>query len=1053
MTSPGLAGRLAGAFVRSKLTPLLVLASLLVGGLAVVQLPREEEPQIHVPFFDILVPFPGAGAREVDERVVHVGERRLWEIPGVEYVYSTAEPNMALFIVRFKVGTDPDDAFTRLSAKVSANLDDLAPGAGRPVVKPRSLDDVPILAVTLAGPDPLALRRAAATLRQAVSAIPDVSETTLIGGRRRQFLVHLDPVRLAARRLTPLEVAGLLEAANVRLPAGHTVPDGPAVAVETDGHIRTAEDLRRVVLSVSGGRPVLLRDVARVTDGVDEDETGVLFASGPAGAPQPAVTLAVSKRRGANAAVVSRAALDRIARLRGEALPPGTTLTITRDNGQTAKDKSDELLFHMALATLSVTLLIALALGPREALVVLVAVPVTLALTLFIYYLSGYTLNRITLFALIFSIGILVDDAIVVVENIHRHYALRDGRPLARLAVDAVAEVGNPTLLATWAVIAAIVPMAFVRGLMGPYMRPIPVGASAAMLFSVAVAFIVSPWAFTHLLEFWKPRPAEHAPHETALDKLYRRGMGRLLDHGPSRTAYLAGVVALLAGAILLLPLKRVVVKMLPFDNKDEFDVVLNMPEGASLPQTRSAALDMVAALRALPEARHLTAYMGTAGPYNFNGLVRHYFLRQRPHQANILVNLAPRRDRRRQSHAVAAQARDILAPIARAHGARFQVAEVPPGPPVLSTLVWEIYGPDAARRDAFALELRNLLDQTPGVTDVDSYVPSPQPRDTLALNREKATLNGIPPARVAETVSLALHGRSIGLAHVEDEKEPVDIRLRLPPSLRRDLEPLRTLRLLSRNGALLTLGELTAVRRQTVDPPAYRKNLLPVSYVIADVAGPRESPVYALLDLRPKIARLAEEKGFPARQYFARTPADGNEQAVKWDGEWQITHDVFLDLGLAFALVLVLIYILVVGWFGSFTAPLVIMAPIPLTLVGILPAHWGMGAYFTATSMIGFIAGAGVVVRNSIILVDFIQLRLREGMPLREAVIDAGAVRFRPMLLTAAAVVVGAGVILFDPIFQGLAVSLMAGEVASTFLSRTAVPVLYYLLARRSPR
>ncbi|MFH1725007.1 MAG: efflux RND transporter permease subunit [Elusimicrobiota bacterium] len=1047
----GLAGGLAQAFIRSKLTPLIIIGSLLLGAFALANLPREEEPQIDVPMFDIYVPFPGASAKEVEERVVDVGERKLWEIPGVEYIYTTAERGFALFIVRFEVGTDPEEAMTRVYTKTFANIDLLSRGASQPLIKPRLIDDVPILSLTLwsRSKGPLALRRSAAALRQEISAVDDVSDIEIIGGRRRQLLVHLDPDKLAQRRLTPLEVAAMVQASNQRLPAGHYNKAGKAVLVETDAFIRSAEDLRRVVLGVSQGRPVLLGHVARITDGPDEDETSVLFGSRGSDERYPAVTLSVSKRRGANATRVADHALERVESVRASGALRDVEITVTRNYGETAKHKSDELIFHMWLATLSVTALIALTLGLREAFVVLIAIPVTLSLTLLIYFLSGYTLNRITLFALIFSIGILVDDAIVVIENIHRHYVMRDGRSLWQLSVDAVDEVGNPTFLATWTVIAAILPMAFVRGLMGPYMRPIPVGASVAMLFSLGVAFIVSPWAFARLLDLFKPRG--HAEHEEGrLDKLYRRFMHALLQSARLRWAYLAGVLALLAASVSLVYFKAVTVKMLPFDNKDEFEVVLTMPEGTGLGKTRQAASEIGDYLRSVPEVRHVTEYAGAAAPFNFNGLVRHYYMRTRPHHADILVNLAGRKERKRQSHDITKAVRPRIHEIARAHKARVQVAEVPPGPPVLSTLVFEIYDPDPERRTSFARELRKLLEEeSEGITDVDTYVPDPQPLDRLRVDMQKATLNGIPPVRVAETVSLALHGYTAGLAHVEGENEPVEIRLRLPESRRRDLSAVESIGLLSRNGTLIRLRELTERQETEADQPIYHKNLQPVAYVIADVSGKQESPVYAIMSLRGRIDELARESGIALRQYYARQPESSLESAMKWDGEWHITYEVFRDLGIAFALVLILMYVLIVAWFRSFLIPLVIMTPIPLTLVGILPGHWGMGAFFTATSMIGFIAGAGIVVRNSIILVDFIHLRLAEGMPLEEAVVDAGAVRFRPMLLTAAAVVVGAGVILFDPIFQGLAISLIAGEVASTLLSRTSVPILYYVYGR----
>ncbi len=1050
----GPAGRLAQAFVRSKLTVLIALAAVALGALAVVRLPREEEPQISVPMFDVMVPMPGASAREVEEQLVAVGERKLMEIPGVEYVYSSAQAGGAFFIVRFKVGTNPEDATTRVFAKTAANMELLAPGASQPLVKPRSIDDVPILALTLSGGlAPQGLRRAAAELRRVISTVDDVSDIEILGGRRRRFSVYFDPAALARRRMSPLDLAERLRAANSRLPLGAVNAPDRALKAEVDASIRSADDLKSVVLGTSDGGPVRVGDVARVVDGPDDDEREVLVYGGAAlgaagAAPEQAVTVQVSKRRGANATAVSRAALARVEDFR-KTLPPALKIAVTRDYGETAKSKSDELLFHMLLATLSVTLLVAVALGLREALVVLIAVPVTLALTLMVYWLLGYTLNRITLFALIFSIGILVDDAIVVVENIHRHFAMGDGRPLWKVAVDAVDEVGNPTLLATWAVIAAILPMAFVGGLMGPYMRPIPVGASFAMLFSVFIAFVVSPWAFVKILSWWPPAASHGRVEESRLDRLYRGVMGRLLDDGRARAAFLAATGLLLAAALALVPLKAVVIKMLPFDDKDDFEVVLNMPEGASLGATREAVDEMSARLRALPETQRVVAYLGLGAPYNFNGLVRHYFLRTAPDQADLVVQLTPK-GRRRQSHAIARSIRAEIAGIARRRGARVQVAEVPPGPPVLSTLVFEVYGPDAGKRADFALRLKDLLEKTPEITDVDTYVPDKEPLDRLVVDREKATLNGIAPAQVAMAARASLAGLSLDLAHVETEREPVDIRLRLPAELRRTLDGVRSVPLISRAGAPVALGALTKTVRLTQDATIHHKNLRPVSYVIADVGGRTESPVYALLALKPRIDALAKEMGIDLETFYTRLPDDPAKPALKWDGEWQITYEVFRDMGAAFALVLLLIYALVVAWFESFTVPLVIMAPIPLSLVGILPAHWAMGAFFTATSMIGFIAGAGIVVRNSIILVDFVELRRREGLSLRDAVIDAGDVRFRPMLLTAAAVVCGAGVILFDPIFQGLAVALMAGEVASTLLSRVAVPVLYYMLQKR---
>jgi multidrug efflux pump subunit AcrB len=727
-------------------------------------------------------------------------------------------------------------------------------------------------------------------------------------------------------------------------------------------------------------------------------------------------------------------------------------ISITRNYGETAKDKSDELLKHLLLATISVTLLIALALGWRESGVVLLAIPVTLALTLAVFYLYGYTLNRVTLFALIFSIGILVDDAIVVVENVVRHFRLPEncGRPLSRVAVEAVDEVGNPTILATFTVIAAILPMAFVRGLMGPYMRPIPVGASAAMLFSLAVAFVVSPWAALRLLRHYGRTSTQSHGTEGFMTRMYRRVMNSLITDARRRLFFLAGIVLLLLAACALVLFKLVHVKMLPFDNKSEFQVIIDMPDGTTLEQTTRVAQALSAYLVKQPEVLNYQIYSGTSGPYNFNGLVRHYFMRRHPNQADIQVNLLSRHERSTQSHEIVRRMRPELQKIAQTFGARIKVSEVPPGPPVLETLVAEVYGPDYQGQIQVAEQIKRIFQQTPGVVDVDWYVEDAQPKYEMRVDLEKAALHGVSAADVTETVQTALGGASAGLLHVPDAREEIPILVRLERADRSSIESLSSIKLPTVAGGQVSLGEVTNIKQSTIDNSVYRKNMQPVVYVTGDVGGEEESPVYAILKMNQAIDKLRLPAGYGLKRYNAVQPDSTERYSMKWDGEWHITIEVFRDLGLAFAAVLVLIYVLVVGWFGSYRIPLIIMAPIPLTLVGILPAHALMGAFFTATSMIGFIAGAGIIVRNSIILVDFIELRRSHGVPLAQAVVDAGAIRFRPMLLTAAAVVVGASVILFDPIFQGLAISLMAGEVASTLLSRMAVPVLYYLSERK---
>ena len=1058
------AGRIARAFIDSKLTPLLILTALLLGALSVWQTPREEEPQIVVPMLDVFVQMPGASAEEVAQRVSTPMEKLLREVPGVEYVYSISHPGVSLLIVRFYVGTKQEDAVVRTYNKLYSNFDRVAPGVSPPVIKSRSIDDVPIMALTLWGKnyDSYRLRRIAGELEYSLKEIDDVSETQIIGGQPRTVRVVLDTERLAAYGLTPGAVVDRLQQTNTRGQVGSFARDNREFQVEAGLFFSKLDDLRAVVLGTHAGRPVYLRDVAeKLEDGPAEPDNYVVFANGRAtsasgaGAEYPAVTITLAKRRGTNATFISERVLQKLDSLRGFLLPRDLNVTITRNYRETAKDKSNELLKHLFIATLSVTLLVALALGWRESGVILLAVPVTLALTLAIFYLYGYTLNRVTLFALIFSIGILVDDAIVVVENIIRHFRLPEcrGRPLAEIAAEAVEEVGNPTILATFAVIAAILPMAFVRGLMGPYMRPIPVGASAAMMFSLIVAFVVSPWAALRLLG----RGACHRElHESEgwTTKLYRRLMNPLIQVPRLRWLFLGGIVVLLLAAIAFIPLEWVRVKMLPFDNKSEFQVIIDMPDGTPLEQTTHVAQALGTYLAHQPEVTNYQIYSGSSGPYNFNGLVRHYYLRHQPNQADIQVNLVSRHDRKVQSHEIARRIRPELVKIAEPFGARIKVAEVPPGPPVLETLVAEVYGPDQKGQLQLASQVKKIFRTTPGVVDVDWYVEDPQTKYNLKVDPDKAALHGISAADVTRTLQIGLGGASAGLLHDPQSREDIPIEVRLARADRSGIENLQELKLPTPDGSQIALQEITNLHQTTIDTSVYRKNLQPVVYVTGDVAGEEESPVYAIMKMSDAIDKINLPDGYGVKQYTGTgttMPERSDHFSMKWDGEWHITVEVFRDLGLAFAVVLILIYVLVVGWFGSFKTPLVIMAPIPLTLVGILPAHTLMGAFFTATSMIGFIAGAGIIVRNSIILVDFIELRRSQGMPLEEAVVDAGAVRFRPMLLTAAAVVVGASVILFDPIFQGLALSLMAGEVASTVLSRMAVPVLYYLSQHKS--
>ena len=1062
----GFAGKLAAIFATSKLTPIIVLASILLGVFSILMLPREEEPQINVPMIDVFSALPGATPAEIENRLTRPLEKLLWEIPGVEYLYSTSSPGRSVIIVRYKVGTEIEPALVRLNQRLHANLDRLPLGAAAPLVKPRTIDDVPVLALTFssAAHDHLALRRLAQHVDDAIKTIPQVAETTLIGGVRRAVRVQLDPTALAARGLTVAQVTPALQAANRQLQSGSRPFNNTEFLLETGAFLRDSADVGSVVIGTQATVPIYLRDVATISDSAEEAADVVLHGSAATDL-EAAVTLSLAKRPGANAIDVVSAALAKVDTLRGTLLPADVTVTVTRDYGHTAAEKSNELLLHMGIAVFGVAILILLFLGWRESLVVLLAIPATLALTLLVFYLYGYTLNRITLFALIFSIGILVDDAIVVVENIVRHMRLpgADKKSLGDIALAAVDEVGNPTILATWAVIAAILPMAFVGGLMGPYMRPIPIGSTAAMLFSIVIAFTVTPWAAIRVLRRRAASLAgaaadhDHAPSDW-FTRLYHRIMEPLLDRARWRWTFLAGIVGLLVVSVAFVLFGAVTIKMLPFDNKSEFQIVLKTPEGTTLEQTTRIATEMAAALRSEPEIRDYQIYAGTAAPFNFNGLVRHSFLRRGPNVADIQVNLVGKAERSDQSHAIAKRIRPRVAAIAKKYGAAVAVAEVPPGPPVLQSIVAEIYGPSEPQRLALATAVRAIIERAPGAVDVDWFVEADQPKIRYLIDREKAALHGVSVAAINQTLALATQGATVDLLHLPAEREDLPIIVEVPARDR--AQPAAVLALnvradLNPAAPLSPLSELVHIERTTGERNLYRKNLKPVTYVTADIAGVVESPAYALFNIHREIQKL-DARTFGAVDaelpiYHLNQPFNDLAPALKWDGEWHITLEVFRDLGLAFAAVLVLIALLMVGWFKSYVTPLVVMAAIPFSLIGILPAHWAMGAFFTATSMIGFMAGAGIVVRNSIILVDFIELRRAHGLSLRDAVVEAGAVRFRPMLLTALAVVIGASVILADPIFQGLAISLMAGEIASLLISRMAVPVLYFMSHQRT--
>jgi multidrug efflux pump subunit AcrB len=1052
-TRPGISGRIAALFIGSKLTPLVILGSLLLGAGAVLLTPREEEPQIAVPMADVFLPFPGASVKVVEEQLTKPIERKLSEIKSVEYVYSMSQPGGALIVVRFYVGEQMEKSLVDLYDKLMSNQDLLPPGAGPFMVKPRDINDVPIVTLTLSSDrhTDFQLFRLAERVLEEVKKVPSTAGGFIVGGRRRELRVQMDPTRLRAYGVTPLQIADVIRGENLALEAGRFEHGNREYLVETGRFIRAREDLEALVIDVRDHRPVYLRQVADVTDGPGEPTHYVWFGSGGAGArgEAPAVTVAVAKQPHTNAVTVARDVIRKVEGMKGAVIPPDVRVTVTRDYGETADDKANELLRHLLIAIVAVVLFLGLALGPRPALVVSLAIPLTLALTLFTSMLIGYTINRVTLFALIFSIGILVDDAIVVVENTYRHLTLR-GRPHREASIYAVDEVGNPTILATFTVIAALLPMAFVSGLMGPYMRPIPVNASLAMFFSLLVAFAVVPWFCQRCYRagvVMKGVGSESGEGSGAY-QFYQRLLTPLLGRPFLAYAFLGGVALLLAAALALFYTRSVVVKMLPFDNKSELQLVIDMPEGTTLEETARVTQALTQYVRTVPEVRDYQAYVGTVSPFNFNGLVRHYFLRDASHQADIQLNLAPKHERQVQSHEIARRLRPEVQRIGRQYGANVKVVEVPPGPPVQSVLVAEIYGPDYDRQIAVARDVRKLFESTPGVTDVDDSIEADQVKYVFAVDRAKAALAGVPAEEIVRTLRLAIEGMGVGLVHVPEEKSPVQIVLRLPRAERTGVEQFGEIALRGSAG-LVPLSELLTIERAVLEKAVYHKNLKPVVYVVGDVGGAgaekAESPVYGVLNIGRSLETYRAPDGYAVAQHYASPPWSESRASLKWDGEWQITYETFRDMGLAFAVALLLIYLLIVGEFQSFLTPLIIMAPIPLTLIGILPGHWLTGSYFTATSMIGFIALAGIIVRNSILLVDFIQRQLAEGVPSEEAVIRAGAIRSRPILLTAAALMVGAFVIILDPIFQGLAVSLLFGVGASTLLTLVVIPVLYH--------
>jgi len=1075
-TTLGISGRIAAFFQPAQITPLLALVALLLGIFAVLATPREEEPQINVTMANVLVPFPGASVRDVEQMVATPAEQVLAQIAGVEHVMSVSRPGLAVITVQFKVGVPRTEALVRLYDTVNSNADWLPEGLGvlDPIIKPKGIDDVPIVTLALFSRDPVIgaydLERVGHSVEAELKRVPGTREVATIGGPGRAVLVEIDPSRMASTGATVPDLRSALHAANLGMPVGELLSGNRAVALESGPFLKDARDVGELIVSVRHGKPVFLQDVATVRDGPLPAARYVWHAAtakgeGGAAGEFPAVTISITKKPGENAIDVADAVMQRVQSLKNTVIPGGVQVVETRNYGATANDKAVKLIQKLLFATAAVVALVFIALGRREAAIVGSAVILTLMVTLFASWAWGFSLNRVSLFALIFSIGILVDDAIVVVENIHRHQQLFPGKSLVQIIPGAVDEVGGPTILATLTVIAALLPMAFVSGLMGPYMSPIPINASMGMLLSLAIAFVVTPW----LARIWmKAVPMGSAaaaaepiapapPHglSARLAPLFERIFRPLLDdrRGGRNRLVLGLFVAALIGLSLLLPaLGLVQLKMLPFDNKSEFQVIVDMPAGTPVERTAAVLHELGAHLATLPEVTDYQAYAGTAAPINFNGLVRQYDLRSGGEVGDIQVNLVDKHHRSEQSHAIATRVRPALQAIGQRHGANVKVVEVPPGPPVLSPLVAEVYGPEADGRRQVAKAVRGVFAKTAGVVDIDdSSIAEAAPRTLLLVDRRKAAMLGVSQQEIVTTLRAGLAGEAAAYLH-DQSKYPAAATIQLPADRHGDLDALLQLAVRSADGKLVSIRELLTLSDTVREQPAYHKDLLPVNYVVADMAGAVDSPLYGMFRMRGDVTALATPGGGTLSETFIRQPLDPYRgYTLKWDGEWQITYETFRDMGAAYAVGLILIYLLVVAQFGSYLTPLIIMAPIPLTIIGVMPGHALLGAQYTATSMIGMIALAGIIVRNSILLVDFINLQLRQGMPFKQAVVSSAITRAQPILLTGLAAMLGAFFILDDPIFNGLAISLIFGILVSTLLTLVVIPLLYFVAYRNN--
>jgi multidrug efflux pump subunit AcrB len=1064
MKPMGVSGRIAAFFQSAQITPLLALVAFLLGVFAVLVTPREEEPQINVTMANVLIPFPGAAVRDVEQMVAGPAEQVLGQISGVEHVMSVSRPGIAVITVQFEVGVPRTEALVRLHDTVAANADWLPKDLGvlPPIIKPKGIDDVPIVTLTLFAKNPEAgpydLERVAHSIEAELKRVPGTREVVTVGGPRRAVMVEIDPARMAGAGVTVQDLRQVLRSANLGLPVGELIQGNRSVSIESGPFLREADDVAALVVGARQGRPVYLRDVATVRDGPLPQARYVWHGvAGKDGGEYPAVTLSVTKKPGENAIDVANAVLKRVNALRNTVIPADIGVAETRNYGATANDKAMKLIQKLLFATASVVALVFLALGRREAAIVGSAVILTLTVTLFASWAWGFTLNRVSLFALIFSIGILVDDAIVVVENIHRHQVLHPGRTLAQIIPGAVDEVGGPTILATLTVIAALLPMAFVSGLMGPYMSPIPINASLGMLLSLAIAFVVTPW----LARLWM-KPLHGGPgHDgtptglaARLAPVFERLFRPLLEplRGARNRVLLGlGVLAMIAGSVTLPVLGLVQLKMLPFDNKSEFQVVVDMPAGTPVERTAAVLRELGSHLATVPEVTDWQAYAGTAAPINFNGLVRQYYLREGGEVGDLQVNLVDRHDRTEQSHAIATRVRPALQAIGRRHGANVKVVEVPPGPPVLAPIVAEIYGPEAEGRRQVARAVRAVMEAHDGIVDVDDSSIVEAPRTLVLVDRRKAAMLGVPQQAIVTTLRAGLAGEPVAWLH-DGSKYPAAATLQLPAERHGDLDALLQLQVRAASGRLVPISELVTLTDTVREQPVFHKDLLPVNYVVADMAGRVDSPLYGLFGIRAQVAAIPVPGGGTLQEFFIRQPDDPYRgYAVKWDGESQVTYETFRDMGAAYAVGLVLIYLLVVAQFGSYLVPLIIMAPIPLTMIGVLPGHALLGAQFTATSMIGMIALAGIIVRNSILLVDFIRLQVDEGVPLADAIVVSAVTRAQPIVLTGLAAMLGAFFILDDPIFNGLAISLIFGILVSTLLTLVVIPVLYYAAFRRS--